>query len=92
MRYVIDHDYHIHSTLSSCCKDPEQMPEAILRYGETNGLKDICLTNHVWDDTVAPPAPGISPRISPISARFCPCPNRRRCVFISDVRRISIRI
>ena len=52
MRYVIDHDYHIHSWLSSCSADPEQSNERILRYAEENGLKQICLTNHFWDEKV----------------------------------------
>ena len=34
MKYVIDHDLHIHSLLSSCSRDPEQNTEAILRHAE----------------------------------------------------------
>lgn len=49
MKYIIDHDYHIHSFLSPCSRDPEQNPERILRYGIENGYKHICLTNHLWD-------------------------------------------
>ena len=51
MKYQIDHDYHIHSFLSPCSRDPEQNPERILRYGVENGFKHICLTNHLWDTT-----------------------------------------
>ena len=51
MKYQIDHDYHIHSFLSPCSRDPEQSPENILRYGIENGFKHICLTNHLWDTT-----------------------------------------
>ena len=81
MRYVIDHDYHIHSTLSSCCKDPEQTPEAILRYGETNGLKEICLTNHVWDDTVAPAGPWYQPQNIPHIRSILPLPQSEKVRF-----------
>jgi histidinol phosphatase-like PHP family hydrolase len=56
MRFVIDHDLHIHSNLSLCAPDPAQTPEAILKYGEANGLKTLCLTNHMWD----PAVPGAS--------------------------------
>lgn len=49
MRYQIDHDFHIHSYLSSCSNDPEQTPARILRYGEENGYHHICLTDHFWD-------------------------------------------
>ncbi|MBQ9117355.1 MAG: PHP domain-containing protein [Clostridia bacterium] len=52
MKYVIDHDYHIHSQLSSCSADPEQTPERLLRYARENGLKRIVLTDHYWDSAV----------------------------------------
>lgn len=52
MKFIIDHDFHIHSQLSSCSSNPEQNPESILRYAESEGLKKICLTDHYWDETV----------------------------------------
>lgn len=52
MKFQIDHDYHIHSQLSSCSRDPEQSTERILRYAAENGLRDICLADHFWDETV----------------------------------------
>ncbi len=52
MRYVADHDFHIHSTISPCCSDENQIPENLLKYAKVNGLKKICLTNHFWDETV----------------------------------------
>lgn len=52
MRYVADHDFHIHSTVSLCCHDDGQTPEAILNYAEENGFGRICLTNHFWDERV----------------------------------------
>ena len=52
MRYVYDHDLHIHSQISLCSKDPEQTPERILQYAKENGLRKICLTDHFWDETV----------------------------------------
>ena len=61
MRYTIDHDYHIHSQLSSCSADPEQTAERILQYAKENGLKRICLTDHYWDKTV----PGASDWYAP---------------------------
>jgi len=51
-RFIVDHDLHIHSHLSSCSRDPEQNTEAILRYAENNGLSTICITDHFWDETV----------------------------------------
>lgn len=52
MRYIADHDLHIHSQLSSCSSDPDQTPQALLRYAQENGLKHICLTDHFWDPLV----------------------------------------
>lgn len=53
MRYCFDNDLHIHSHLSSCSRDPEQTPDAILQYAIDNGLKTICITDHYWDENVA---------------------------------------
>ena len=52
MRYIADHDFHIHSTVSLCCKDEKQTPERILQYAKDNGYKSVCLTNHFWDENV----------------------------------------
>ena len=52
MKFQIDHDLHIHSKLSFCSDDPGQTTEAILRYGEKNGMHTLCLTDHYWDRTV----------------------------------------
>lgn len=52
MRYISDHDYHIHSQLSLCSGHPEQTTANILKYGEDNGFKHICLTDHYWDENV----------------------------------------
>lgn len=52
MRFVADHDFHIHSTLSLCCHDENQTPQAILNYAKENNLNKICLTNHFWDEKV----------------------------------------
>ncbi len=52
MRYVIDHDLHIHTRLSACSQHPEQTPENILRYARENGFKTVCVTDHYWDEAV----------------------------------------
>ena len=52
MRFKVDHDYHIHSQLSSCSNHPEQTTENILAYAKKNGLRKICLTDHFWDERV----------------------------------------
>ena len=52
MRFIANHDFHIHSTVSRCCKDPQQTPERILSYAKENGFRKVCLTNHFWDEKV----------------------------------------
>lgn len=52
MRYIVDHDLHIHTNLSPCSRCPEQMPDRILKYAEENGLNTICVTDHFWDSDV----------------------------------------
>ncbi len=52
MRYLIDHDYHIHSHLSTCSQDDGQTPLAMLEYAARNNLRKICVTDHYWDGAV----------------------------------------
>ena len=52
MKYQLDHDLHIHSLISNCSGDSEQTAENILRYAKAHGLKQICLTDHFWDESV----------------------------------------
>ncbi len=52
MNFQLDHDYHIHSQLSLCSGDAAQTAAAILKYAEDNHLKEICLTDHFWDERV----------------------------------------
>ena len=52
MKYIIDNDLHIHSQLSSCSRDPEQNPEALLAYALKNGLTTICIADHYWDERI----------------------------------------
>ncbi len=46
MKFLYDHDLHIHSKLSSCSNHPEQTAENILAYAKKNALNTICLTDH----------------------------------------------
>lgn len=81
MRFVIDHDYHLHTYLSSCCHEEEQTPERLLHYAEKNGLKDICLTNHFWDDTVCPPTKWYEPQNFAHIASARPLPQSEKVCF-----------
>ena len=50
--FLVDHDLHIHTQLSSCSCDPEQTPARILRYAKENGFREVAVTDHFWDETV----------------------------------------
>lgn len=52
MKFQIDHDYHIHSLLSACSRDPEQTTARILQYAREQGLSRVCITDHYWDAAV----------------------------------------
>lgn len=52
MRYMVDHDFHIHSGGSMCSGDPEQTPARILQYAIDEGFSAVALTDHFWDETV----------------------------------------
>ena len=52
MTYKIDHDYHIHTYLSSCSRDPEQNIDMIGRYARENKLDRIVITDHFWDENI----------------------------------------
>lgn len=52
MKFRFDHDYHIHSRISSCSRDPEQSAERILKYAKDYGLTQVCVTDHYWDSAV----------------------------------------
>ena len=51
-KFIIDHDLHLHSQLSLCSNDPAQTAGALLAYGVREGLADICVTDHYWDENV----------------------------------------
>ena len=62
MKFIVDHDYHIHSYLSSCSNDDAQNPTAILEYAKKNQFKKICLTDHFWDDAILGASPWYKPQ------------------------------
>lgn len=52
MKYKVDHDYHIHSHLSTCSSDAKQTTERMLKYAKDNSLSSICITDHYWDSAI----------------------------------------
>ncbi len=53
MRYIVDHDLHIHSWISPCAGgDKRQSTDFILKTALENGYSKICLTDHFWDEKV----------------------------------------
>ena len=56
MKFKVDHDYHIHTYLSACSRDPEQNIGFLISYAKQNGIKRMCITDHFWDDAVEGPS------------------------------------
>ena len=73
MKYIIDNDLHIHSQLSSCSRDPEQNPEALLAYAVKNGFTTICIADHYWDERI-PGASNWYCLSPPAAGRWCALP------------------
>ncbi len=81
MKYQIDHDLHIHSMLSSCSGDPLQTKERILEYAKQNGLKKICVTDHLWDSKVPGASNWYLPQNYEHSAQILPLPQDEQVEF-----------
>lgn len=81
MRYLVDNDLHIHSYLSSCSRDPEQRAERILRYAEENGLKNVCITDHLWDNAVQGASKWYTPQNIEHISELLPLPQSNRVKF-----------
>ena len=58
---MVDHDVHVHTTLSACCSDPESTPTAILALAAELGLRTVGFADHTWDSR----CPGASPWYAP---------------------------
>ena len=76
------HDFHVHSTLSSCCHDENMTPENILSYAEGHGYRALCLTNHLWDAAVPGAWPWYQPQDIAHSRQALPLPQRGRVRFL----------
>lgn len=83
MRYIPDHDLHIHSQLSPCSSDPNQTPAAILAYGIASGFRLLNLTDHCWDRDVECPCNTWGPMTDAMSC--LPLPQNKRCHFIYGI-------
>jgi histidinol phosphatase-like PHP family hydrolase len=61
MDAIINHDVHVHTTLSACCHDPAATPRRILEKAAEAGLDLLGFADHLWD----PAVPGASPWYAP---------------------------
>ena len=82
MRYKVDHDYHIHSQLSSCSNDPEQSTARILQYAKDDRLERICITDHFWDSAVAGASGWYAPQNFEHISRSLPLPQAEGIEFL----------
>ncbi len=74
MKFNIDHDYHIHSKLSECSSDEEQTTERMLQYAKENHFREICITDHFWDENVPGAFPWYRPQNYEHIAQSLPLP------------------
>ncbi len=81
MKFQIDHDLHIHSMLSSCSGDPLQTKERILEYAKQNGLKKICVADHLWDSKVPGASNWYEPQNFEHSLQILPLPQDEQVEF-----------
>lgn len=51
----VNHDYHIHTGLSSGTFVPEQTTDRILQYAVDEGFDEICMVDHLWDEQIKMP-------------------------------------
>lgn len=82
MRYIVDHDYHIHTQLSTCSSDPEQTTQRLLKYAVDNGLKRICVTDHYWDAQTEGATNWYSPQDFDYISRSLPLPSAEGVEFL----------
>jgi len=82
MKYKIDHDLHIHSSISSCSSDENQIPERLLKYAEETGFRKICLTDHFWDERVEGPNSWYQPQNFVHISKAKPLPQSDKVQFL----------
>ena len=82
MKFKFDHDYHIHSYLSTCSDDPEQSPARILKYALETGLSEICITDHYWDGAVPGASDWYKPQDFEHISRVKPLPEAEGVKFL----------
>ena len=82
MKYVFDHDFHIHSQISSCSRDPGQTNERILQYAEEEGLHTIVLADHFWDESIPGASKWYSKQDYPHICQAKPLPQSEKVKFL----------
>ena len=82
MKFKFDHDFHIHSKLSSCSRDEAQSNERILQYAVDNGLHTIVLADHFWDETVEGASKWYEPQNYPHISQALPLPQAEGVKFL----------
>ena len=82
MKYIVDHDLHIHSKLSLCSDDKLQTTQRILEHAKENSLKAVCLTDHFWDDKVDGASDWYAPQNYAHISKALPLPKDNNIRFI----------
>ena len=84
MKYIIDHDLHLHSQLSSCSNHPEQTNTNLLNYAKRMGLRHICLTDHFWDSNIEGASDWYNPQNYEHISKALPLPTEEGIIFDFD--------
>lgn len=83
MKYKIDHDFHIHTHLSSCSRNPAQTTARILEYAEAYQLHTVIITDHFWDsEHIECPIPWYLPQDFEHLCKALPLPQSPRVKFL----------
>lgn len=79
--FLVNQDYHLHSQLSTCSADPAQTTEQILQYAIDNGLTELCLTDHYWDEDVPGASDWYKPQNTSHQLQALPLPQSEKVRF-----------
>ncbi len=72
--FLCDHDYHVHTSLSTCCADPAMSARGIAEYAVRAGYSGVCYTDHLWDGDVPGVSEWYAPQDLPHVKRLLPLP------------------
>jgi HisJ family histidinol phosphate phosphatase len=55
-KMIATHDIHVHTHLSSCCKDEESTPQNLIKAASEKGYKLLGFADHMWNNPAYEPS------------------------------------